>query len=55
VLERRVTVRLQPLICNAGHNYEHYGNLVTCRRMKDLSPSKRPEIEQRLQGTEPRQ
>ena len=57
VLERRVTVRLQPLVWNAGHNYEHYGNMATYMRMKGLIPpsSERPEIEQRLQGTEPRQ
>jgi hypothetical protein len=57
VRERRVTVRLQPLVWNAGHNYEHYGNLVTCMRMKGLIPpsSERPETEQRLQATEPRQ
>jgi hypothetical protein len=57
VLERRVTVRLQPLVWNAGHNYEHYGNMATYMRMNGLIPpsSERPEIEQRLQGTEPRQ
>jgi uncharacterized damage-inducible protein DinB len=52
VPERRVAVRLQPLIYNAGHNYEHYGNMVTYMRMKGLVPpsSERPEIERRLQG-----
>ena len=57
VLERRVTVRMQPLVWNAGHNYEHYGNMVTYMRMNGLVPpsSERPEIEERLQGTQPRQ
>lgn len=55
VPERRVGVRIQPLIYNAGHNYEHYGNMVTYMRMKGLVPpsSERPEIEERLQGTPP--
>jgi uncharacterized damage-inducible protein DinB len=53
--ERRVVVRMQPLMWNAGHNYEHYGNMVTYMRMKGLVPpsSERPEIEERLQGTQP--
>ena len=57
VLERRMTVRLPPLVWNAGHNYEHYRNMVTYMRMKGFIPpsSERPEIEQRLQGTEPPQ
>ena len=51
--ERRVAVRMQPLVFNAGHNYEHYGNMVTYMRIKGLVPpsSERPEIEERLQGT----
>ena len=53
VPERRVAVRMQPLVWNAGHNYEHYGNMVTYMRIKGLVPpsSERPEIEIRLQGT----
>jgi uncharacterized damage-inducible protein DinB len=53
--ERRVAVRMQPLVRNAGHNYEHYGNMVAYMRMKGLVPpsSERPEIEMRLQGTQP--
>jgi hypothetical protein len=57
VRERRVNVRLQPLVWNSEHNYEHYGSMATYMRMKGLVPpsSERPEVEQRLQGTERRQ
>ena len=57
VPERQVNVRMQPLIYNAGHNYEHYGNMVTYMRLKGLVPpsSERPEIEERMQGTPRRQ
>ena len=52
VLERRVTVRMQPLVWNAGHNYEHYGNMVTYMRMKGLIPpsSERPESSSGCRG-----
>ena len=55
VPERRVGVRMQPLMFNAGHNYEHYGNMVTYMRLKGLVPpsSERPEIEQQLQQGQP--
>ena len=55
VPERRVGVRMQPLVFNAGHNYEHYGNMVTYMRLKGLVPpsSERPEIEQQLQQGQP--
>jgi uncharacterized damage-inducible protein DinB len=32
------TNRLGALAFNAGHNYEHYGNLVTYMRLKGLTP-----------------
>ena len=52
VLERRVTVRMQPLVWNAGHNYEHYGNMVTYMRMKGLDSTvfRAARIEQRFRG-----
>jgi hypothetical protein len=30
--------RVQPLFSNVSHNVEHYGNLVTYFRMKNLAP-----------------